>query len=121
MRSMQPVLTLLILLAAGCETDFPPSRPVPSAPSGATDGAIGKPVLAVIMAVSGRSVQCFDAAGKPLFQLPVGAGGSVSVFDPDRTAQDNYAFDASGIVVRHLQSYGTNYSAGVWIDAKFAR
>lgn len=119
MNSLRSTLLVLALLAAGCETEAPAPLALPAAaPAIAPDAAVGRPVLAVILAVSGRPVQYFDPSGKPLPQLPAGSGGSASVFDPNRMAQDNYTFDASGIVTRHLQSYGTNYSAGVWTEAR---
>jgi hypothetical protein len=75
---------------------------------------VGQPVAAVALAQLGRRLELFDAAGQAAEALRRGQAGSLSVHAKDESGQDNYAFDADGIVTRHRRSYGANFAAGVW-------
>jgi hypothetical protein len=59
----------------------------------------------------------FDKDGRQVQELPRQYGASVSIYDQDETGQDNYTVDEQGLVIKHLRSYGDDYTAGRWEPA----
>ncbi len=76
--------------------------------------AVGKNVQAVIAEAGTRRLEFFALDDKALDALPEQAAGSVSIHAADGSGQDNYRFDATGKIDRHLRSFGGNYGAGIW-------
>ena len=62
-------------------------------------------------------IEFFTADNEPTDKFSEGAAGSVSVHAPGGGGQDNYAFNAAGVITRHQRSFGKDYDAGVWTDA----
>ena len=127
MHAKSITLSLLCLAAgAGCQSSRPgavvksPPAAVrkaavaPAAKSAAAKSQAGCPVQDVIAAAKGLRMQFFTLDDKALDGLPAQAAGSVSIHAADGSGQDNYRFDETGTINRHLRSYGTNYAAGVW-------
>ena len=88
--------------------------PAPAAKPAAVKSQSGCPVKDVIAAAKGLRMQFFTLDDKALDGLPAKAAGSVSIHAADGSGQDNYRFDETGTITRHLRSYGENYGAGVW-------
>ncbi len=118
----------LLLAAAGCRSTEMGSRPAGGGAATAVAGtaatttkpasAIGQSVQAILQACAGRRMAFFAEDGKQVDKPPVGTPGSVSIYTKDEAGQDNYTFDANGIVIRHQRSYGENYGRGVWENMK---
>lgn len=109
--------SLLAVLCAGCATHAPRG----AAPTPAEGASVPRTALTVDeilrrARLDGARVEFFDAEGRRLPDRVPAAAGSVSVHRPDGTGQDNYFYDESGRVVRHLRSHGEDYSAGRWTD-----
>ena len=79
---------------------------------------IGQPVQSVIKTYAGQRIRIFDEKGTELKELPKEQRGSVSIYNKDATGQDNYKFDAKGVIDEHLRSYDEDYGAGVWKEIK---
>jgi hypothetical protein len=81
--------------------------------------AIGQPIAPLVAAAQEAESRCefFDSESKLVDELPVGSAGSVSIYLPENAGQDNYAFDAEGVVIRHQRSYGEDFTSGIWRDA----
>lgn len=111
MRNVQTTLAVLALAAAaGCRSI---TLPEPAAtPAEAKVPALH--VREVLATSGGRRLEFFTIDGKALEKLPEKAAGSVSIHAPEGAGQDNYRFDETGRVNRHMRSYGTNYAAGAW-------
>jgi len=79
----------------------------------------GRPIAPIVAAAreAGNRCEFFDSQSKTVEELPVNSAGSVSIYLPDSAGQDNYAFNAEGVVVRHQRSYGVDFTEGVWRDA----
>jgi hypothetical protein len=95
------------------------AAPVVSAPAALVKAApvvsaVGKNVQAMIAEAGTRRLEFFALDDKVLESLPEKTAGSVSIHAADGSGQDNYRFDATGKIDRHLRSYGANYGAGVW-------
>ncbi len=125
MRTIEGFVVALGLVAVvGCQSVTPTAQPAPVpvvvkavavkpvVPPAPVVSAVGKQVQALVAAAGDRRVEFFTTDGKPLEQMAEGAAGSVSIHAPD--GQDNYTFDATGKVTKHLRSAGANYAAGVW-------
>lgn len=113
-----PCLLLALGLAAavGCQSTRPPVQPAPALivkPAPAVS-AVGRNVRTVIAESRGRRYEFFTLDDKALDALPEQAAGSVSIHADDGSGQDNYRFDATGTINRHLRSFGGNYGAGIW-------
>ncbi len=121
-RVVCAMIGIVCLVAAGCQTTTPtadPStqvaEPTPGSP------AIARTAQAVIAASADLKIQIFDHTGKEvpeLPKLPKGKTGSVSIHAADGTGQDNYTFDQSHRITKHMRSYGDDYSAGKWEEVK---
>ena len=127
MHAKSITLTLICLAAgAGCQSSRPgtvitlPTSAVrkaavaPAARPAVAKSQAGCPVQDVIAAAKGLRMQFFTLDDKALDGLPAQAAGSVSIHAADGSGQDNYRFDETGTINRHLRSYGANYAAGVW-------
>ena len=99
----------LALLAAGCYSLA--GHRLANTPT------IGQPVQSVVQAHFGQWIEFFDKDGAKIQELSKGAG-SVSIHSEDRTGQDNYTFDATGVITRHQRSYGDDYERGIWVEGK---
>ena len=86
----------------------------PAAKPAAAKNQAGCPVKDVVAAAKGLRMEFFTLDDKALDGLPSKAAGSVSIHSADGSGQDNYRFDETGTITRHLRSYGENYGAGVW-------
>jgi hypothetical protein len=78
--------------------------------------AVGRPIGQIVAEATSAGARCefFAADSKRLEELPKELPGSVSVFLPAGGGQDNYTFDAKGVVIRHQRSHGEDYDAGIW-------
>ena len=128
MRARVMGLALGLMLGGGaCATiDRPVDARMTTAPRdevrpAAVRSPVGGSVRALVAAHAGRRMQFFDEGGNAVDGVPDGASGSVSIHTPGEDGQDNYAFDETGIVVRHQRSVGADYGAGVWVDVPAAR
>ena len=110
MKSMLWAVVGVAVLVSGCRSVQTPGRT--SVP------AIGRPIQPVIQASAGLQIEMFDQAGKQVQELPRQQKGSVSIYNEDKTSQDNYTFDENGLIVKHRRSSGANYSQGIWEEAK---
>jgi hypothetical protein len=110
MKRILWMLFCVALIGGGCRSVEITSK--------ARASVIGRPVQSVIDASAGLRIEIFDQAGKPLAALPRQRGGSVSVHNADDTGQDNYRFDAHGVIDKHQRSDGANYAAGIWEDVE---
>lgn len=117
-------LLLAVVTMVGCATTESEDRAEPltvSTPARTADSraktGVGKNVREVIAAADGKQIQFFSETGEALEDLPADAPGSVSIHAADGSGQDNYKFNADGIITRHLRSYGENYAAGIWEPA----
>ncbi len=139
-RATCVIIAIACLAAAGCRTTGPGSTTETETAAGtATQSAaeedvkkaaakptskspaVGKPVQVLIDAADDQKVQIFDAAGKEVTELPKlppKKTGSVSIHAADGTGQDNYTFDEKYRVIKHMRSYGDDYSAGNWREVK---
>jgi hypothetical protein len=121
MKTLLGASVLVALVTAGCAAGGRP--PAVSAAAAVArlelrpGPVVGQPVAAVALAQLGRRMEVFAADGKPTAGLRAGQAGSLSVQAADGSGQDNYAFDAGGLVTRHRRSYGANFVAGIWEDA----
>tara|TARA_B100000809_G_scaffold262952_1_gene315086 strand:+ start:2505 stop:2843 length:339 start_codon:yes stop_codon:yes gene_type:complete len=79
---------------------------------------VGNSIQSVIKANLGQKTTIFDKTGKQVAQLPKNANGSVSIYNKTQNGQDNYTFDDSGVIKKHLCSYGRDYGAGKWKEVK---
>ena len=109
---MKRVLWMVLgtaLLAVGCRTVGPwTAKDTPT---------VGQPLVTVLHEQPGQAIEFFDKAGAKALEQPKD-GGSVSIHRPDRTGQDNYSFDANGVITNHKRSYGDDYGRGLWVEAK---
>ncbi|MDP7741711.1 MAG: hypothetical protein QGF67_09740 [Lentisphaeria bacterium] len=80
----------------------------------ARPSVIGMPVADLVARHAGQRIEFYDTAGTALEALPENQHGSVSVYIPSDTGQDNYQFNEAGVVRQHLRSYGKDYKPGVW-------
>lgn len=110
MKSILGTIIGVALLAGGCRSVGISTETKAS--------VIGCPVQSVILAHVGLRTEMFNKEGEKVEELPQQKRGSVSIYNIDQTAQDNYTFDESGLVVKHLRSYGTNYVQGVWEEVE---
>lgn len=127
MRTMTVVSTLLgLAIAAGCQSagtrlnlSIPASQtPRAAAPAAPKVAAVGRPVREMIAAAKGLRMEFFTLDDKKLDGLPEQKAGSVSIYAADGSGQDNYRFDATGRIDRHMRSYGEDFGAGVWKTVK---
>lgn len=93
---------------ARTETPVALLPPAPLPPSG-----IGRPIAEILEGAAGK-VEIFDAKGQAVETRVENAAGSVSIHNANPKGQDNYSFGADGMVIKHLRSYGADYSPGVW-------
>lgn len=100
----------LMVITSGCQTVKTRSKMQAS--------VVGSSIQSVIKAHAGHKITIFDKAGKPLENLPQQEKGSVSIYNKDRTGQDNYTFDKSGVIKKHLRSYGADFPPGKWKEVK---
>ena len=128
MRTMTVVFALLgLAVVAGCQSAgtrhldlaLPAAQaPRAAAPAAPKAAAVGRPVREVIDAAKGLRMEFFTLEDKALDGLPEQTAGSVSIHAADGSGQDNYRFDATGRIDRHMRSYGADYGAGVWKTVK---
>ena len=111
LRISLSVLALLVV-CGGCTT--PPVAESQGRAEAAVESALGQAVSDIVAGAKGQRMQIFGPEGASLKALPPKQEGSVSVYTSDGKGQDNYTFDASGTVTRHLRSYGADYAKGVW-------
>jgi len=122
-------LLAVLWLAAGCalpkQCNTSAKSPAPAATKAvkAVESAparpvMGLPVSELLRTAGPREVQIFDSEGNIVEAVPAAADGSVSIFSLARDSQDNYTFDAQGVITRHQRSSGTNYLQGIWQDVK---
>jgi hypothetical protein len=120
MQTIAVVSALLgLAVMAGCQSAGTQGgaavRPAPKVMVATpTVSAVGQPVQEVIAAAKSRRMEFFTLDGKALESLPDQAAGSVSIHAADGAGQDNYRFDATGRINRHMRSSGANYAAGIW-------
>jgi hypothetical protein len=95
------LLAAVLIATAGCRT---------------TSVAVGMCVDDIVKAHEGQKVEFFDAKGAAVPARVEGQSGSVSIHNKEGTAQDNYAFDGKGGVLKHRRSAGDNYAKGIWAD-----
>ena len=110
MKDMLCMVVGVAVLVSGCRSVQTPGR--------TSVTTVGRPVQSVTQASAGLRIEMFDQAGKQVQELPRQQKGSVSIYNEDRTGQDNYTFDENGLIVKHQCSYGANYDKGVWEEAK---
>jgi hypothetical protein len=131
---MQRLPCLLILIASllgGCTTGKPPVRafvddgdpaaarqPVRTAEAMTppfTD-VIGTSVLKLLDTFTGRDrrIEIFDKTGKKVEDLPKQAPGSVSIYTAAMNGQDNFTFDKTGKIIKHMRSHGDDFFTGKW-------
>ncbi len=110
MKSMLCTTFVAAILICGCRSV--------GTPSGTPVSDTARPVQSVIQASAGLQIEMFDQAGNRVQELPHSQKGSVSIFTKDKTGQDNYTFGENGFIIKHLRSYGANYSHGVWEEVK---
>ena len=101
----------ITLLASGCATTGGSGK-------SSSEVAVGKPIATIILAHRGQRMDYFDKGSKQVRTIARGESGSVSIFNKDETAQDNYAFDNNGTVLKHRYSYGDDFKPGKWRDGK---
>jgi hypothetical protein len=124
MRAKMMGLALGLMLGGGaCVTVDRPvdAMTTPTPRPEVRPAAVRASVRELVAAHAGRRMQFFDEDGNAVDGVPDGAAGSVSIHTPAGDGQDNYAFDESGIVVRHQRSVGANYNAGIWVDVPATR
>ncbi len=79
---------------------------------------IGRPIQSLLQANAGNRIEMFDKDGAKVEELPQQPNASVSIYNKDQTGQDNYTLDENGVVVKHLRSYGENFTNMKWEAAK---
>ena len=110
MKNMMWMIVGAMIFGSGCQTlETKGKKPV---------SEVGNLIQSVIKANAGQKMTIFDKTGKQVGQLPKDANGSVSIYNKTQNGQDNYTFDDSGVIKKHLRSYGTNYGAGKWKEVK---
>lgn len=120
-RSILSALTLLAVF--GCTTSRPVTAPSASLPAKkpaprASESRVGANIGEVLATAKGLRTEIFGPDGKKLDAVPQGTRGSVSVHTAGGQGQDNYTFDEQGKITKHLRSYWSDYSQGVWKEVK---
>jgi len=107
----------MLLLAAGCQS--PRQDTATRRTARAAVPVVDTPVQSVLAVArdANARIEFFTADNEPAAQFPEGSAGSVSVHAAEGGGQDNYAFNAEGVITRHQRSFGEDYDAGVWTDA----
>jgi hypothetical protein len=75
---------------------------------------IGMRAVDIVARHEGQRIEFYDIAGNELEALPGKQKGSVSVYIPSETGQDNYQFTEEGVIIQHLRSYAKDYVPGTW-------
>lgn len=117
-KSQPPPVPVTVKPAAVKPAVVKPAAAKPAVVAAPVVSAVGRQVQELVAAAGERPVKFFTADSQPLEQMPEAAAGSVSIPTADDAGQDNYTFDATGKVTKHLRSVGDNYSAGVWEEVR---
>lgn len=112
---------VVLSLTPGCRTTITvdtPAEPEKVEMKAEATSLMGKSIQEALATYESVDREYFNVNGEKLDAMPTKDAGSVSIYNSERTEQDNISFDESGTVTKHLRSSGEDYAAGKWVEVK---